>query len=307
MFAALRKAGGTAYSNYAVGYNNVDVEAATKRGIPVGNTPGVLTEATAEMAAALTLSAARRVPEADAFMRKGEYEGWLPTLFLGNPLTRKTVGVIGAGRIGTAYAKMMVEAFKMDCVYFDIRRNRELETYLRDYSSFLRARGEAPVKVTRAKTVEEVLKISDVVSLHPLLDETTHHLINAKRLRMMKSNAILVNAARGPVIDEAALVAHCKRNPEFKAGLDVFENEPKMKPGLSRLENVVIVPHIASATGWTREGMAILAASNVAAILRGWPVSADPNRILEFVDGKAPKAAPSIVNANELGLATLEL
>jgi len=153
--------------------------------------------------------------------------------------------------------------------------------------------------------VEEVLKRADVVSLHPLLDETTHHLINAKRLRLMKTNAILVNAARGPVIDEAALVAHCKQNPEFKAGLDVFEDEPKMKRGLSKLKNVVIVPHIASATQWTRQGMATLAASNVAGILRGWPVSTDPRRIPEFLDGKGPRAAPSIVNAKELGLRTL--
>ena len=306
LFAALRKAGGTAYSNYAVGYNNVDVDAATKRGIPVGNTPGVLTEATAEMAVALTFSAARRVPEADAYMRSGRYEGWLPALFLGELLARKTVGVIGAGRIGTAYAKMMVEGFKMDFIYYDIHRNRGLEKYFREYSKFLRDQGETPVKVTRATTVGEVLENADVVSLHPLLDETTHHLINAKRLRLMKKNAILVNAARGPVIDEAALVAHCKKNPEFKAGLDVFEGEPKMKPGLSSLKNVVIVPHIASATGWTRQGMATLAASNVAAILRGWPVSTDPLRIPEFLEGTAPNAAPSIVNAKQLGLPTLE-
>ncbi|MCW8986015.1 MAG: hypothetical protein OQK55_11775, partial [Thermoanaerobaculales bacterium] len=305
LFKALRKAGGTAYSNYAVGYNNVDVDAATKRGIPVGNTPGVLTEATAEMAVTLTLSAARRVPEADVYMRAGTYGGWLPTLLLGDLLTRKTVGVIGAGRIGAAYAKMMVEGFKMDCVYFDIHQNRSLERYFREYSKFLKTQGEAPVRVTRAKTVEELLRNADVVSLHPLLDETTHHLINAKRLRLMKKDAVLVNTARGPVIDEAALVAHCKKNPQFKAGLDVFEGEPKMKPGLSRLKNVVIVPHIASATGWTRQGMAILAASNVAAILRGWPVSTDPGRVLEFVEGKAPRAAPSIVNAKELGLPTL--
>ena len=306
LFAAMRKAGGTVYSNYAVGYNNVDVDAATKRGIPVGNTPGVLTETTAEMAVALTFSAARRVPEADVYMRGGTYEGWLPTLFLGELLTRKTVGVIGAGRIGAAYAKMMVEGFKMDFIYYDIHQNRGLEKYFRDYSKFLRTQGEAPVSVTRATTVEEVLKRADVVSLHPLLDETTHHLINAKRLRMMKINAILVNAARGPVIDEAALVAHCKQNPEFKAGLDVFEDEPKMKRGLSKLKNVVIVPHIASATQWTRQGMATLAASNVAGILRGWPVSTDPRRIPEFLEGMAPRAAPSIVNAKQLGLPTLE-
>ena len=305
LFAALRRAGGTAYSNYAVGYNNVDVDAATKREIPVGNTPGVLTETTAEMAVALTLSAARRVPEADAFMRQGSYEGWLPTLFLGDLLARKTVGVIGAGRIGATYAKMMVEGFKMDFIYYDIHQNRSLEKYLRDYSKFLKAQNQAPLKVTRAKTVEELLEKADVVSLHPLLDDTTQHLINVKRLRLMKKNAILVNAARGPVIDEAALVAHCRKNPDFKAGLDVFENEPKMKRGLNRLKNVVIVQHIASATRWTREGMATLAASNVAAILRGWPVSTDPGRIPEFLGDSAPKAAPSIVNAKELGLATL--
>ncbi len=302
LFAALAKAGGTAYSNYAVGYDNVDVGAATARGIPVGNTPGVLTEATAEMAVALTLSAARRIPEADAYIRGGNYEGWLPTLFLGESLARKTVGVIGAGRIGAAYAKMMVEGFRMDCVYYDIHQNRILERRIRDYSKFLKSQGERPVRVTRCSSVDEVLRRADVVSLHPPLAEATHHLIDAGKLRLMKDNAILINASRGPVIDEAALVAHCRRNPNFKAGLDVFENEPKMQPGLSRLKNVVIVPHIASATQWARQGMAILAASNVAAILRGWPVSNDQDRIPEFVDGKAPKAAPSIVNAKELGL-----
>jgi len=118
----------------------------------------------------------------------------------------------------------------------------------------------------------------------------------------MKENAILVNAARGPINDESALVEHCTENPEFKAGLDVFEDEPLMKPGLSDLENVIVVPHIASATRWSREGMAVLAASNVAAVLRGWPVANDPDRILDFVEGTAPNAAPSIVNAMELGL-----
>ena len=122
----------------------------------------------------------------------------------------------------------------------------------------------------------------------------------------MKPSAILINTARGPVVDEAALVDHCRQNPEFKAGLDVFENEPQMSPGLSELNNVVIVPHIASATRWAREGMATLAASNVAAMLQGWPVSNDPKKILDFLEADAPKAAPSIVNAKELGLATLE-
>jgi hydroxypyruvate reductase 1 len=302
LFSALKKAGGRAYSNYAVGYNNVDVDAATKHGIPVGNTPGVLTDTTAEMAVALTFSAARRVAEADVFMRGGNYEGWLPTLFLGELLKRKTVGVIGAGRIGAAYAKMMVEGFKMDFIYYDLYQNKALEKYLREYGKFLKAQGEDPVKCVRAKTAEEVLKKADVVSLHPLLDPTTHHLMNAKRLKMMKRNAILVNASRGPVIDEAALVVHCKKNPTFKVGLDVFEDEPKMKPGLNKCNNVVMVPHIASATDWTREGMAILAASNVAGVLTGRPAWVDQNDVIPFLGSKPPKAAPSIVNAKELKL-----
>jgi hydroxypyruvate reductase 1 len=150
-----------------------------------------------------------------------------------------------------------------------------------------------------------VLEKADIVSLHPLLDESSHHLINKERLRLMKKNAVLVNTARGPVIDEAALVAHCTMNPDFKAGLDVFEDEPKMKPGLSLLPNVVVVPHIASATQWSREAMATLAASNVAGILHGWPVSTNPNRLPEFLGDSPPEAAPSIVNARQLGLPTL--
>jgi hydroxypyruvate reductase 1 len=305
LFSTLHEAGGRVYSNYAVGYDNVDLDAATKHGIPVGNTPGVLTETTAEMAVALTLAAARRIPQADVYMRSGSYEGWLPTLFLGELLAGKTVGVVGAGRIGSAYAKTMVQGFTMDLVYFDTEPNRDLEDFVRDYARFLAARGSAPVQVHRAAKVEDVLERADVVSLHPPLNEMTHHLMNARRLRLMKTNAILVNTARGPIIDEAALVAHCGKNPDFRVGLDVFEDEPKMKEGLSTLENVVIAPHIASATRWTREAMATLAASNVAAILTGWPVSANPARISEFLEDPAPEAAPSIVNARELGLPTL--
>ncbi len=304
LFAALEAAGGKAYSNYAVGYNNVNTEVATRHGIPVGNTPGVLTETTAEMAVALTVSAARRVVEADSFMRAGHYHGWLPTLFLGNLLKGSTVGVIGAGRIGAAYARMMVEGFKMNVVYYDLYQSKALESYIADYSEFLQAHGEAPVTCTRLASVENVLKVADIVSLHPVLDATTHHLMNTERLGLMKENAILINASRGPVIDEAALVAHCQQHPDFRAGLDVFEDEPAMKPGLAELNNVVIVPHIASATGWTREGMATLAASNVAGILNGYPVWQDQNNILPFLGDNPPQAAPSIVNAKELGLAT---
>lgn len=304
LFAALKGAGGKAYSNYAVGYNNVKVEEATKRGLPVGNTPGVLTETTAEMAVALTFAAARRVAEADKFMRGGHYNGWLPTLLLGERMVGKTVGVIGAGRIGAAYGRMMVEGFKMNLIYYDIYQNKHLEDYIAAYGEFLKSRGEAPLTCTRMNSVEELLPKADVISLHPVLDETTYHLMNTERLDLMKENAILINASRGPVIDEAALVAHCQQHPNFRAGLDVFEDEPSMKPGLNELDNVVIVPHIASATSWTREGMAILAASNVAGILSGYPVWRDQNDILPFLGDNPPQAAPSIVNAKELSLPT---
>jgi hydroxypyruvate reductase 1 len=301
LFAALKAAGGKAYSNCAVGYNNVDVDAATRHGIPVGNTPGVLTETTAEMAVALTFAAARRTGESERFLRAGLYKGWLPTLFLGELLWRKTVGVIGAGRIGATYARMMVEGHKMNLIYYDIHQNKELEGLIADYGTFLSSRGERPVYCRRATNIEEVLREADCVSLHTVLDQTTHHLINVQRLALMKENAILINTSRGPVVDEAALVAHCQEHPNFRVGLDVFEDEPDLKPGLVDLDNVVIVPHIASATRWTREGMATLAAGNVAAILMGYPVWQKPD-ISSFLEGDPPKAAPSILNAKDLGL-----
>jgi len=301
LFSALEKAGGKVYSNYAVGYNNVDVGAATRHGICVGNTPGVLTETTAEMAVALTFSAARRVVEADRFTRGGKFTGWLPDIFLGELLYGKTVGVIGAGRIGSAYARMMVEGHKMDLVYYDLYRNSALEDYVAAYADFLKSRGERIVTCRRAENVEDVLQTADLVSLHPVLDETTRHLINAERLKLMKKNAILINASRGPLIDEDALVHHCRNNPGFRAGLDVFENEPELKPGLSELDNVVIVPHLGSATIWTRQSMAILAAGNVAGILMGYPAWKGEN-ILPFLEDNPPEAAPSIVNSKETGI-----
>jgi hydroxypyruvate reductase 1 len=305
LFAALKAAGGKAYSNCAVGYNNVDVDAATRHGIPVGNTPGVLTETTAEMAVALTFAAARRIGESERFLRAGLYKGWLPTLFLGELLWRKTAGVIGAGRIGATYARMMVEGHKMNLLYYDIHQNKELEGFIADYGMFLRSRGEPPVSCRRANNIEEVLREADCVSLHTVLDQTTYHLINAQRLALMKENAVLINTSRGPVVDEAALVAHCRKYPDFRVGLDVFEEEPEMKPGLVDLDNAVIVPHIASATRWTREGMATLAASNVAAILMEYPAWQKPD-ISPFLEVNPPKAAPSILNAKDLGIPTFE-
>ncbi len=301
LFEALKTAGGRAYSNYAVGYNNVDLDAASKQAIPVGNTPGVLTETTAEMAVALSFAAARRVVEADRFMRAGLYRGWLPTLFLGELLWRKTLGVIGMGRIGSAYARMMVEGHRMNLIYFDRDQREDVEGLMAAYGVFLKSRGEEPVCVRRAARVEEVLREADLVSLHLPLDQTTRHLINRERLALMKENAILINTSRGPVIDEAALVAHCREHPDFRVGLDVYEDEPEMKPGLSELDNVVIMPHIGSATSWTRQGMAILAAGNVAGILMGYPAWNDPD-ISPFLSDDPPKAAPSILNAEEVGI-----
>jgi len=301
VFAALAEAGGTAYSNYAVGYDNVDVPGATRAGIPVGNTPGVLTETTAEMATALTFAAGRRVVEADAFMRGGRYEGWLPTLFMGKRFHGGTVGIVGAGRIGAAYARMLVEGHKMNLVYFDLHPNAELESFVADYAEFLEAHGEAGVTCRRAETLEELLATSDIVSIHTALTDETRHLIGAPELTAMKDDAILVNSSRGPVVDEVALVEHCQNHPLFTVGLDVFEDEPAMKDGLAELDNVVIVPHIASATTWTREGMATLAAANVAALLQGQPVW-DGDDVLPFLSGDLVPAAPSVINASDLNL-----
>jgi hydroxypyruvate reductase 1 len=301
LFRALQKAGGRVYSNYAVGFNNVDVEAATRLGIPVGNTPGVLTDTTAEMAVTLTFAAARRIGEAERYLRAGQYKGWLPTLFLGELLIGKTVGIIGAGRIGAAYARMMAQGHKMHVIYYDLYPNDELEGYLAAYSNFLTSRGHAAVTCRRAGSIEELLQAADIVSIHTVLDDATRHLINAERLGLMKTNAVLVNTSRGPVIKEDDLVAHCRTHPDFRAGLDVFENEPVLAEGLNDLDNVVIVPHIASATSWTRQGMATLAASNVAGLLMGYPVWNRPD-ILPFLEENPPQAAPSILNADGLGL-----
>ncbi|KAL8096799.1 hypothetical protein AgCh_030046 [Apium graveolens] len=315
LFSALSKAGGTAFSNMAVGYNNVDVNAANKYGVAVGNTPGVLTETTAELAASLSVSAARRIVEADEFMRAGLYDGWLPHLFVGNLLKGQTVGVIGAGRIGSAYARMMavfmwqIEGFKMNLIYYDLYQATRLEKFVTAYGQFLKANGEQSVTWKRASSMDEVLQEADVISLHPILDKTTYHLINKERLSKMKKEAILVNCSRGPVVDEAALVEHLKENPMFRVGLDVFEEEPYMKPGLADMKNAIVVPHIASASKWTREGMATLAALNVLGKIKGYPVWSDPNRVDLFLNENSPPpaASPSIVNAKTLSLPVSKL
>jgi hydroxypyruvate reductase 1 len=283
LFEALAAAGGRVYSNYAVGYNNVDVPEATRRGIAVGNTPGVLTETTAEMAVALLFAAARRVPEAERFLREGRFHGWLPDLFLGKRLWGGTLGVVGVGRIGACFARMIAPGHDMDLLYADIGPSKVLEEH---FARLNRARAEAGERQLRCEHVadlDELLRRADAVSLHVPLDDSTRHLIDARRLALMKPDAILVNTSRGPIVDERALVDHLRANPGFRAGLDVFENEPALAPGLAELPNAVIVPHIASATEWTRQGMATIAAENVAAVLRG-----------------DPAAAPSLVNLQPL-------
>jgi len=298
---ALARAGGRILSLYSVGYDNVDLATATRLGIAVGNTPGVLTETTAELAVALTFAAARRVAEADRFLDAGRFTGWLPSLLLGKRLWRATLGVIGAGRIGRAYARMMVEGFKMDVVYLDPQPSPALESAVAAYAAYLAGRGEAPVTCRRARSLPELLRAADVVSLHPALTAETRHLIDGAALAAMKGDAVLVNTARGPLVDEAALVAHCRSHPAFTAALDVFEDEPRTAPGLLELDNVVAVPHIGSATGWTRRGMATLAAANVVGVLSGWPVWRGD--VEPFLGDDPPRAAPSVVNAGELGLA----
>ena len=303
----LKRADGLVYCNYAVGYDNVDVNAATRLRLPVGNTPGVLTETTAELAVALAFAAARRIPEGDRFMRDGRYHGWLPQLLMGDLLYGCTVGVIGAGRIGAAFARMMMEGHKADVVYHDLHVNEALEAYAADYGAFLETHGEAPVMCRRAASLDELLGAADVVSIHAVLDETTRHMIGASQLALMKQGAILVNASRGALIDEAALVRHCQTHPRFRAALDVYEAEPAMAPGLAELDNVVIVPHLGSASRWTREGMATLAAANVAGVLQGfpvWPKADTLEDVLPFLEGEPPRAAPSIVNAASLGMPT---
>ncbi len=239
-------------SLYAVGYDKVDLQEADRRGILVTNTPGVLTDATADLAWALLFAAARRIVEADRFFRSGKWNGWGPMQFLGADITGRTLGVVGAGRIGTNFAKKS-RGFEMDVLYTHPRPNPVLEEELG----------------ARRVPLEELLKRSDFVSLHVPLTEGTRHMIGVRELALMKPAAVLVNTSRGPVVDEAALAAALRRGRPGAAGLDVYENEPLPAPGLTDLPNVVCLPHIGSATVGTRTRMARMAAENLLAGLRG--------------------------------------
>jgi len=240
-------------ANYAVGYNNIDVDYATKKDIMVTNTPGVLTETTADLTWALLMAIARRIVEGDGLTRAGKFTGWKPDLLLGSDIHGKTLGIVGFGRIGQAVAKR-ASGFDMKVLYHDVRPvAQEIEqAYKATYVD-----------------LDTLLKQSDFVSLHVPLTDSTYHLMDEGKLALMKPTAYLINAARGPVIDEQALVKVLKERKIAGAALDVYEKEPELSPGLSELDNVVLVPHLGSATQQTRGAMSQIVAENVIAALSG--------------------------------------
>jgi glyoxylate reductase len=240
-------------SNYAVGFNNIDVAEATRRGITVCNTPGVLTEATADITWALILAVARRVAEGDAMVRRGQWTGWAPSQLLGGDLMGRTLVIVGAGRIGYAVARRGARGWDMPVVYVSREKKPDWERTLG----------------ARRMELEEALAVGDVVSLHTPLTEATRYLLDGRRLGMMKRSAYLVNTARGPVVDEAALVVALREGKIAGAGLDVYEREPELAAGLAGCDNAVLLPHLGSATHGTRAAMSDLAARNLLAVLRG--------------------------------------
>jgi len=240
-------------ANMAVGYNNIDLAAARRLGILVTNTPGVLTDATADLTFALLLAVARRIPEADRFVRAGRFTGWQPMLLLGAELTGKTLGIVGMGRIGRAVARRAL-GFGMSVLYSGHHA--------------LPSEEERALNATFAP-LAEVLRLADFVSLHVPYTPQTHHLLNAETLALLRSRAYLINTARGPIVDEAALVAALQAGQLRGAALDVFEDEPRIHPALLTMEQVVLAPHIGSATHETRARMATTAAANILAHLRG--------------------------------------
>ncbi|TSC55692.1 MAG: D-isomer specific 2-hydroxyacid dehydrogenase [Parcubacteria group bacterium Gr01-1014_18] len=244
-------------ANYAVGYDNIDVAASKKLGIHISNTPTVLTDSVAEHTIALMMAISKRLVEADRFMRRGKYKGWKPDLLLGTEFQKKTIGVIGLGRIGKSVVRMASRAFNMQVLYQDVKRD---EAFEQEYGA-------------RYVPIEELLRSSDYVSVHVPLLESTRHLINAEKLSMMKTSAYLINTSRGPVVDEVALYEVLEQKKIRGAAIDVFEYEPKLA-GTSALtkraralDNLIVTPHTASATIEARDEMARLAAQNVIAAL----------------------------------------
>jgi len=254
-------------ANYAVGYNNVDVAAATRRGVLVTNTPGVLTEATADLAFALILSVARRVVESDRFLREGKFKGWKADLLLGSDAYGQVLGIIGFGRIGQAVARRGL-GFNMSILYSDARRaGPEVESELR----------------AQYVPLDELLRKADYVTIHADLNDQTRHMISERELKLMGPEHYLINAARGPIVDEKALVRALKEGWIKGAGLDVYEREPKTEPGLTDCWNAVLLPHLGSATVTARAAMAETAAKN----------------LIAAVDGQTP---PNLVNPEALAV-----
>lgn len=239
-------------ANFAVGYNNIDVEYAKSKNIIVTNTPNVLTESTADLTIALVLACARRLYEAERIVRLQKFKGWKPQMLLGVEMKGKVFGILGAGRIGSAVAAR-AHSFGTKIIYYDSQKNYDLEN------------GFSAKKVT----VNTLLRKSDFISVHLPLNKNTHHFLNKERLSLVKPTTIIVNTARGEIIDESFFIKMLKNNKIRSAGFDVYENEPVISKELLRLNNVVLLPHIGSATEEARNGMAELAAKNVINVLQG--------------------------------------
>lgn len=241
-------------ANMAVGFDNVDLEAAKTRHIMVTNTPGVLTDTVAEHTFALMLAISHRIVEADKFTRAGLYNAWGPMLLLGSDLSGKTLGVVGFGRIGSRVAYHAAKGFGMKVLYTDVKQDDNFE---REFRAIF------------FENIDDLLPRSDYVSLHVPLLESTKHLIDGKRLKLMKTTAYLINTSRGPVVDEKALARALKEGWIHGAAIDVFEREPEVEPELLKLNNIILTPHIASATEETRNKMAELAVKNIVEALEG--------------------------------------
>lgn len=243
-------------ANYAVGYNNIDVEAAAEMGIPVSNTPGVLTETSADLAFALIMAVSRRVVEADAYLRTGKWGGWGPLQFLGPDVYGATLGIVGLGRIGKAVARR-AKGFDMNVKYWNRTRLSEEEEQRQNWEYM---------------PLEELLQTADFVSLHVAYTPETHYMISQRELELMKPGAVLINTSRGAVVDEKALVGALKEGVIWGAGLDVFEHEPEVEKELLTMKNVVLLPHLGSASVATRTKMGMIAIDNILAACKGEPI-----------------------------------
>lgn len=240
-------------ANYAVGYDNVDLDAAANKNIVVTNTPGVLTEAVAEHSLALIMAVARKIVEADKYVRDGKYKQWEPQLLVGEEMFGKTIGIVGMGRIGSYLAKICAAGLEMKVMYQDMLRNDLME-------------GEFGIQKVE---LAELVKNSDVISIHTPLTDETKHLIDTEEFAVMKKGAILINTSRGPVVSEVALIEALKSGKIAGAGIDVFEFEPEISLELMTAPNLVMTPHIASATTKARQSMSEIVAKNIIAVLSG--------------------------------------